>query len=115
MDTALRCAFPMWILELRERDFDYWQTRANICSQVVAEKGDVLMYGTKKKGAAADVFNRLAEGMAVLCLITRHPVPFGKMVFHHTGEVEICDSETEANERVWPSVPQVQSANSRSP
>lgn len=102
MDVALRAAVPMWLLELKDRDIDFLQKRAGICSQAVAEKGDILMYGGKKKGAAGEVFNRLAEGMACLCLITKHPVPFGKTVFHHDKPAETFETEKEANERVWP-------------
>lgn len=102
MDTSLRMAVPMWLMELGNRDIDFLQKRAHICSQTVAEKGDVLMYGSKKKGAAGEVFNRLAEGMACLLLITKHPVPFNNMVFHYDGKIEIFETEKEANDRVWP-------------
>lgn len=102
MDVALRAAFPIWLMELNGRDEEYLQKRASICAQAIAEKGDVLMYGSKRPGAAGEVFNRLAEGMACLTMITRHPVPFGKMVFYHSGEVEVFETEKEANERVWP-------------
>jgi hypothetical protein len=33
---------------------------------VLAEKGDVLLFGSKQKGQAADLFNRLARAIAVL-------------------------------------------------
>jgi hypothetical protein len=103
MDVALRVAVPCWLSEMENRDIEFLEKRAHICSQVIAEKGDVLMYGSKKKGAAGDVFNRLAEGMACLLLITKHPVPFGKMVFHHDKPIRFFESEQEANEYVWPS------------
>lgn len=92
----------MWLAELKDRDIEFLQRRAQVCSQAIAEKGDMLMYGSKKKGAAGEVFNRLAEGMACLCLITKHPVPFNKAVFHHDGRIEHFNSEEEANNRVWP-------------
>lgn len=98
----------MWLLELKDRDIEFLQKRASICAQAIAEKGDVLMYASKKKGAAGEVFDRLAEGMACLCLITRHPVPFNKRVFNHDGTIETFETEAEANERVWPSVPKMQ-------
>jgi hypothetical protein len=33
---------------------------------VLAEKGDVLLFGGKKKGEAAELFNRLADAVAVM-------------------------------------------------
>jgi hypothetical protein len=102
MDAALIAAVPMWLFELKDRDYSHLRKRAEVCSQTIAEKGDVLMYGSKKRGAAGDVFNRLAEGMACLLLITKHPVPFNKMVFHHDGTIEEFETEQQANERVWP-------------
>lgn len=102
MDVTLRVAVPMWLIEMKDRDLEFLQRRAQVCSQEVASKGDILMYGSKKKGQAGEVFNRLAEGMACLLLITKHPVPFGKAVFLHNGSIETFETEELANERVWP-------------
>lgn len=102
MDHALQAAVPMWLIELSQKGVEYCQKRAPICSHVVAEKGDVLMYGSKKVGAAAEVFNRLAEGIACLLIITNGPVPFGKLVFFPNGDVKRYESEKEANAVVWP-------------
>lgn len=93
---------PMWLLELHDRDLGYIEKRAHICSQAIAEKGDVLMYGSKKVGTAAGVFNRLAEGVACLLVITKHPVPFETLVFYPDGSVVEYDSEEKANRVVWP-------------
>lgn len=111
MDVALAGAVPMWLIELEPKGYAYWDKRRYVCSQTVAEKGDVLMYGSKRVGAAADVFNRLAEGIALLCLITKGPVPFNKRVFYHDRASELFETEAEANERVWPKVPDVQQAD----
>ncbi len=111
MDIALHAAVPMWLLELKDRDVEFLQKRAQVCSLEVASKGDILMYGSKKAGAAGEVFNRLAEGMACLLLITRHPVPFNKTVFYHDRPSETFATEAEANEKVWPTVPKVQEAD----
>lgn len=113
MDAALAGAVPMWLIELAPKGEDYWMRRKDVCAQLVAEKGDVLMYGSKKVGAAAEVFNRLAEGIALLCLITKGPVPFNKRVFYHDRDSELFETEKEANERVWPSVPDMREADSR--
>lgn len=115
MDLALARAVPMWLTQLAPKGYAYWDKRRSICSQAVAEKGDVLMYGSKKAGFAGEVFNRLAEGIALLCLITKGPVPFNKRVFYHDKPSELFETEAEANERVWPKVPDVQKADSGSP
>lgn len=111
MDKCLALSFPFWLIELKDKPIEYLQKRAGVCSQAIAEKGDVLMYGSKKKGAAGEVFNRLAEGMACLCLITKHPVPFNKQVFLYDGTIETFETEKEANDKVWPSVPDLPKEN----
>lgn len=104
LDKCLTFAFPMWLEDLREKPADYLQRRASKCSKVIAEKGDILMYGSKKAGGPGEVFNRLAEGMACLVLITKHPVPFAKTVFYPDGEVKSFETEELANNEVWPGV-----------
>ena len=104
MDKCLILAFPMWVDEMRDKPQDYLQKRASKCSQVIAEKGDILMYGSKKPGGPAEVFNRLAEGMACLTLITNGPVPFAKNVFYPDGTVKSFETDELANKEVWPDV-----------
>jgi hypothetical protein len=91
----------MWLIELKDKPIEYLQKRAQVCSQEVASKGDVLMYGGKA-GQAGQVFNRLAEGMACLLLITKHPVPFGRTVYFPDGSQKTFETEKEANAEVWP-------------
>jgi hypothetical protein len=102
IDKGLIAAVPMWMIELHQKPIDWLQKRAQTCSKVIAEKGDVLMYGSKTKGAAGECFNKLAEGIACLLLITRHPVPFGRLVFLPDGDIKQFESEAEANAFVWP-------------
>lgn len=102
MDLCLRLSTPMWLLELKDKPYEYLRKRADVCAQEIAEKGDILMYGSKKVGRAAEVFNRLAEGMACLLLITKHPVPFGKTVYFPDGTQKTFETEDEANREVWP-------------
>lgn len=66
---ALECAVPLWIEQLRDRDPSYLLERARVCGQVLAEKGDVLQFKSKKAGASAEAFNRLAEGLACAALL----------------------------------------------
>lgn len=69
-DTLLRLslmtAVPMWQMNIRGWSDERRAERSGICSQAVAEKGDIILYRSKKKGATAGAFNRMAEGVALL-------------------------------------------------
>jgi len=65
---TLELAVPMRITELlrmtstqRESVRMVW---AKAAAQAIASQGDVLQYGSKKRGEAAKVFNRIAMGLA---------------------------------------------------
>lgn len=62
MET-LALAVPLRIWELRGRTPEQRAVIARRCAQVVAERGDALMFRSKK-GATASAFNALAEGLA---------------------------------------------------
>lgn len=64
MET-LALAVPLWMLDLYYRTPEQRCAIARRCSQVLAERADNLMFGNKKKGETAQVFNALAEGLAV--------------------------------------------------
>ena len=66
LTLSLSVAVPMWIERLRGYTDEDRDARARVCSQAIAEKGDVVLYRSKKKGETADAFNRLAEGIACL-------------------------------------------------
>jgi hypothetical protein len=73
---SLLLAVPIWIEELKDKPEKYLSKRAGICSAQVSAHGDILLYGGGKRvGGAAEIFNRLAEGIALLFLITRHDLP----------------------------------------
>ena len=65
LKTALSAAVPLHIAELRRRPWSELQERAAVAAQVVAEKGDVILYRSKKKGETAAAFNKLAEGLVI--------------------------------------------------
>lgn len=69
--STLAIAVPLRILEIKSRggptDTDF--ERAKAFGPVLAEKGDVLMFGGKKKGEAAHLFNELAYAMAVMSFV----------------------------------------------
>lgn len=65
----LEVAVPFWVVRWRERGpQSNWRERAQELSQVVAEKGDVLQYRSKK-GESANAFNALAEAVALLSFV----------------------------------------------
>jgi len=84
LKIALSAAVPLWIEQLRERPdlAEYLDTRAPEIAQIIASKADVMMFGSKKKGEAADVFNATAEGIALMSFI-----PGGVTIFDMHFEV----------------------------
>jgi hypothetical protein len=64
--AALEAAVPMWIEKLRGLTEEERVKIGHEVSQVVAEKGDILMFGSKRQGEVADVFNATAKGLAAL-------------------------------------------------
>jgi hypothetical protein len=71
LPIALEAAVLLRIAQLRKHGgptaVDFEQARA--FSQTLAEKGDVLMYGSKKKGEAAALFNQLAGALSVMAFV----------------------------------------------
>lgn len=66
LTSTLQLAVPMWIDRLRGNPWEAIQERAKVCSQHIAEHGDLILFKGKKKGESAEAFNRLAEGIACL-------------------------------------------------
>ena len=83
LSSTLQLAVPLWIDQLRRQPWEYIQQRAEVCSQVVAEKGDIILFKSEKKGETAKAFNHLAEGLACLAF-----VPGGVKIFG--GHWEAC-------------------------
>ena len=68
LSTALAAAVPLHILELYEAG-GITQAQfedAQAFGQVLGEHGDTLLYGSRKPGETADLFNRLARTIAIL-------------------------------------------------
>jgi len=82
---ALSSAVPLWIEQLRSRDWAYIEQRAKVCSQEIAEHGDNILYRSRKKGETATAFNRLAEGVACLAFAPGGVTIFGQH-FEAKGE-----------------------------
>jgi hypothetical protein len=74
MATCLSFAVPLWIDRVRDWSFDMRMVRAQAASHLIcygAGAADVATGGKergkgRKKGAAAEVFNAIAMGLAIL-------------------------------------------------
>jgi hypothetical protein len=65
LGVALAAAVPLWIAEVRHLTFEQRAARAKICADVTASRGDVILYRSVRRGATAEAFNALAEGLAI--------------------------------------------------
>jgi hypothetical protein len=64
--AALELAVPMWIDQLRSWTENDRIAMAHSLATTVASKGDILQFGSKRKGEQAEVFNATAKGLAAL-------------------------------------------------
>lgn len=67
--TSLQAAVPLNAMTLADRSWDELLEMARESSQIVAEKGDIILYRSSKAGEAgetAHAFNALARGIAIL-------------------------------------------------
>lgn len=65
LGISLDAAVPFWIEYWRHRSLSERQHRAQQCAQIVAEKGDIIMYRSGRKGETSKAFTALAEGIAI--------------------------------------------------
>ncbi len=82
LPTALSAAVPLWVIEIYERGgptADDWQ-RLRSLDRVLAERGDQLLFRGSRAGETAEVFNALAEALAILSFLPGG-VPFGEERF----------------------------------
>lgn len=67
--TSLQAAVPLWYRELGLPDTLAEHTKPDVLQPIqeaIAHHGDVLLFRGGKKGETADVFNKMAKGMAIL-------------------------------------------------
>lgn len=66
--TAMAAAVPLHIMRLQEKGGPDAadMKKAQETSDMLGERGDVLLFGGGKKGETADLFNRTAHAVAVL-------------------------------------------------
>lgn len=63
---ALSAAVPLNAMAMQKRPWSEIQALAQEAAQIIAEKGDLIMFKGKKKGESAAAFNALARGLAAL-------------------------------------------------
>jgi len=85
MQGSLSVAVPLWIERLRGLSWEERQARVVDVPKLLGEKGDVLLFGGGKKGEAGELFNRFAEGIAVLAFMPGGVDVFG-CHFEATGK-----------------------------
>ncbi len=64
LQASLSAAVPLHIAELKRISWSEVERLARESAQIIAEKGDVIQFRSKKKGETAAAFNALARGLA---------------------------------------------------
>lgn len=83
LSISLQCAVPLWQMQLQQRPWNLIASRAPELCDVIAHKGDVILFKSKKKGETAGAFNALAEAIALLSFF-----PGGVNIFGQRWEAE---------------------------
>ena len=85
LQISLSAAVPLWIETFVQQDYTWADVSriASESSQIIAEKGDLILFKSKKKGETAAAFNALARGVAALAF-----VPGGVTVFEMHFEAD---------------------------
>ena len=65
MLISLRLAVPMHIEEIRGWSVEERVRVARLCVDEIGSHGDILQYGSKKRGEVAAVYNALARALAI--------------------------------------------------
>jgi hypothetical protein len=82
MDTlltiALEAAIPLWQMKLKKLPWSEVLSRVKGVADLIGSKGDILQFGGGKKGEVAKVFNRAAEGIAVMSFLPGGVTIFGQ-------------------------------------
>lgn len=73
LSQSLKAAVPLWVHKLRTMSHRALAERAHECGATVASTGDALQFSgesRRSKAATASAFNALAEGLAIIYLLT---------------------------------------------
>lgn len=89
VEKWIKFAVPFWVHEYRNKSLEFLESRLKECNRnsetenIIGYYGDVLMYGGGKKGKAAECFNAVAEGLAILSMVCPGGVDFGDLHFEY--------------------------------
>jgi hypothetical protein len=77
---SLSAAVPLWIESFvaKGMSFDEVLAVAKGASQIIAEKGDLILFRSKKKGETAEAFNALAKAIAAMSFVPGGVTTFGQ-------------------------------------
>ena len=69
--TTLEVAVPLWINKIKVSGTLHLRLahRRKELSNIIASKGDIILYKSKKSGETAKAFNALAEALAIMSFI----------------------------------------------
>lgn len=71
LSTMLRYATFSWYQILKYKSWEYTSRRREEIATKVGSKGDILLYGSKKKGEAAKIFEDFSEGVTILAMMSK--------------------------------------------
>lgn|GEM_PF-5623453 len=86
LSTSLSVAVPLWIEEIKQGYIPYITPKE--AADIIVEKGDNLLFRSKKKDVTAELFNILAQFIAIMSFI-----PGGVTAFDIHWETKLDDLE----------------------
>lgn len=81
LPIALSAAVPLWIISIQRGEVNLPDFHAT--AVLIGEHGDAILYNTKKRGKAAEVFNELAKVVAFMSFCPGGVTIFGQ---HYESE-----------------------------
>lgn len=69
LETALDVAVPLWVERLQRQSWSSIEARRETLADVIASKGDIIMFKSPKRGETAAAFNALAEALAAMSFV----------------------------------------------
>lgn len=78
LGMTLELAVPLWVERRSSWTWNQRLVRCHEIVEIVASKGDIIQYKSKKKGESAEAFNALAEGVAMLSFVWGGVSLFGR-------------------------------------
>lgn len=93
LSDFLMLAVPLWAMRCQRMPLNELIKKCGDISQVIGEKGDIILFKTKKEGESAKAFNRLAEGIAILSFVPGGVTFMGTHYENIHPDSEVSESE----------------------